>query len=40
MTEQEQKRRRQRNLAVAAGLVGFIVLIYLVTYLRISGAAS
>ena len=40
MTEEEQKRRKQRNLAIAGGLAAFIVLIYLVTFLRISGAAS
>ncbi|MGF1543028.1 MAG: hypothetical protein ACFB00_00710 [Parvularculaceae bacterium] len=40
MTPDEKKTRRNRNLAVAFGLVAFIALIYVVTYLRISGAAA
>ena len=32
--------RDRRNLAIAGGVVVMIVLIYLITYVRISGAAS
>ena len=31
------KARRNRNIAIALGLVGFIVLVYLVTVLRMGG---
>ncbi|NBB15964.1 hypothetical protein GVN21_11415 [Caulobacter sp. SLTY] len=31
------KARRNRNIAIALGLVGFIVLVYLVTVMRMGG---
>ncbi|MEM6538211.1 MAG: hypothetical protein AAF668_10840 [Pseudomonadota bacterium] len=36
----EQKRRSQRNLAIAGSIVVFIVLIYFVTLTRIGSAAG
>jgi hypothetical protein len=32
-----QRARRGRNLAIALGLVGFVVLVYLVTVFRMGG---
>ncbi|MEO1015053.1 MAG: hypothetical protein AAFX08_07680 [Pseudomonadota bacterium] len=40
MTEDEQKRRKQRNLAIAGGIAAFIVLVYLVTLMRIGASVS
>lgn len=40
MTPEEKKARDKRNLAVAGAVFGLIVVIYLITYLRISGAAG
>ena len=34
LTEEQQKRRRARNLALMAALVGMVVLFYLVTIVR------
>ena len=43
-SEDEVKRRSKRNIAIALGILGFIVLVYSITVLRISqnipGAAS
>ncbi|MDB5471768.1 MAG: hypothetical protein JWR84_3328 [Caulobacter sp.] len=40
--EQEAARvaQRKRNIAIAIGLVGFIILIYLVTVLKMGGAIA
>ena len=40
MQADPDKKRKQRNLAIAGSIVAFIVVIYLVTFLRISGAAT
>ena len=40
MTLDEKKQRARRNLAIAGGLVAFIVLVFAVTILRLSSAAS
>lgn len=37
LTPEEEKKRKQRNLAIALGLVAFIVLVFLVTIFRIGG---
>jgi hypothetical protein len=34
---EETKRRNQRNVAIALGLAAFILVVFLVTILRISG---
>ena len=36
----EQKQRKQRNLAIALGLAAFILIVFLVTVLRIGGAVA
>ena len=36
----EQKQRKQRNLAIALGLGAFILIVFLVTILRIGGAVA
>ncbi|MEO0400280.1 MAG: hypothetical protein AAF224_12765 [Pseudomonadota bacterium] len=40
MNENELKQRNRRNLAIALGVVGFIIVIYLVTFLRISSSVA
>jgi hypothetical protein len=40
MTPEELKQRKRRNLAIALGVVAFIVLVYVVTILRIGGSIS
>lgn len=37
LTPEEQKKRKQRNAAIALGLLAFIVLVFLVTIFRIGG---
>ena len=37
LTPEEEKKRKQRNAAIALGLAGFIVLVFLVTIFRIGG---
>lgn len=37
LTPEEQKKRKQRNAAIALGLSAFIVLVFLVTIFRIGG---
>lgn len=37
LSPEAKKKRGQRNLAIAAGLVGFVLVVYLVTILKISG---
>ena len=37
LTPEEQKMRKQRNLAIALGLAVFVVLVFAVTVLRIGG---
>ena len=39
-TEEEHKRRKQRSLAIALGIAGFVALVYVVTLLRLSAAAG
>lgn len=34
----EQKRRRQRNLAIGLLIAGFVAIVYLVTVLKIGGS--
>ena len=36
-TEEQIKRRRQRNLAIAWALVGFIALFFIVTIVKLGG---
>lgn len=36
LTSDEKKQRSQRNLAIALGLTGFVLVVFLVTILRIS----
>jgi hypothetical protein len=36
LTPEEEAARKRRNMAIAIGLVGFIVLIFLVTVVRMS----
>jgi hypothetical protein len=36
LTPEQEAARKQRNLAIAGGLVAFIVLIFLVTVLRLA----
>lgn len=36
----EQKQRKQRNLAIALGLGAFMLIVFLVTILRIGGAVA
>lgn len=38
LTEAQQKRRRQRNIAIAAVLVGLVVLFYVVTVFKMGAA--
>ena len=40
MVPEEEKQRKQRNLAIAFGLLAFIVIVFLVTVLRIGGAVA
>jgi len=40
LTEQQQKRRRARNLAIGLAVVLFMSLIYVVTLVKLGGAAS
>lgn len=40
LTPEEQKQRKQRNLAIALGLVIFIVLVFAVTILRLGGSVA
>ncbi|MEM8987419.1 MAG: protoheme IX farnesyltransferase [Pseudomonadota bacterium] len=40
LTEEERKRRDRRNLAIAGLIVGFIVLVYLVTMMRLAANVS
>ena len=40
MTPEELKQRKRRNIAIALGVVAFIVLVYVVTILRIGGSLS
>ena len=37
MTPEEQKKRKQRNWAIAGLLVAFIVIVYAVTIVKIGG---
>lgn len=37
LTPEEEKKRKQRNAAIALGIAAFIVLIFLVTIFRIGG---
>jgi hypothetical protein len=37
LTPEEQKKRKQRNLALAGMLVAFIVLVYVVTIVKLGG---
>lgn len=39
-TPEAKKKRGQRNLAIALGLIGFIAVVYLVTILKIAGNIS
>ncbi|MEO1252001.1 MAG: hypothetical protein AAFW81_06630 [Pseudomonadota bacterium] len=39
-SEDETKLRNRRNLAIALGLVAFVVLIFVVTILRLGGAVA
>ncbi len=36
----EEKQRKQRNLAIALGLFAFMLIVFLVTILRIGGAVA
>lgn len=36
----EKGKRRQRNLSIALLIVGFVLLVYLVTLIRIGGAVT
>lgn len=38
LTDAQQKRRRQRNIAIAAVLVGLVVLFYVVTVFKMGAA--
>ena len=38
LTEAQEKRRRQRNVAIAALLAGLVVLFYLVTVVKMGAA--
>lgn len=37
LTPEEKKRRNQRNVAIALGLAAFVLVVFFVTILRISG---
>ena len=37
LTPEAKKKRGQRNLAIALGLFGFVIVVFLVTILKISG---
>lgn len=37
LSPEEKKRRSQRNVAIALGLTAFIIVVFLVTILKISG---
>lgn len=36
-TPEEQRRRRQKNIALALGLVALVVLFYVITMIKLSG---
>ena len=40
LTPDELKQRKRRNLSIALMIVGFVVLIYLVTLLRLGGSVA
>ncbi len=37
LSPDEKKQRAQRNVAIALGLVAFVIIVFLVTILKISG---
>ena len=39
LTPEQEKRRRARNIAIALAIGGFIVLFYVVTIVKLGGAA-
>jgi len=40
MTAEEEKRRRQRNLAIAGAVILWVVLIFVVTLVRLGGSVA
>jgi hypothetical protein len=37
LTPEQQRRRRQKNIAIALGLVALVVLFYVITMIKLSG---
>ena len=37
LTPEQQRRRRQKNIALALGLVALVVLFYIITMMKLSG---
>lgn len=37
LTSEQQRRRRQKNIALALGLVALVVLFYVITMIKLSG---
>ena len=37
MTPEEQRRRRQKNIMLALGLLALVVLFYIITMIKLSG---
>jgi len=40
LTPQEQKKRQQRNIVLALSIVGFVLIVFLVTILRLGGSIA
>lgn len=40
LTPEELKQRKQRNVAIALGLLAFIVIVFVVTIVRIGGSVA
>ena len=40
LTPEEQKKRQQRNIVLALSIIGFVVIVFLVTILRLGGSIA
>lgn len=40
LTPEQQRRRRQKNIALAVGLLALVVLFYVITMIKLSGNVS
>jgi len=40
LTPEEQKKRQQRNIVLALSIIGFVVIVFLVTILRLGSSVA